>query len=134
VCEVRKIVTIAVLISVLSASVCSIASMPGGSSGPSRRSTTSVDSEIENLSAQLDLTKKQKSQVKNFLQNQANQFDALQKNSSMSADDKKAEGRDIRANTLAQVRAILNPDQQQKLDDMHLKGIKKKQSLDKEGQ
>ena len=66
--------------------------------------------------------------MKTILQNQANQFDTLQKNRSMSADDKKAKGRDIRADTLVQVRAILTPDQQQAFDDLHLKASRRSRS------
>jgi len=124
----RKIVLFAIFSCVFA--LCAPTPLPASSSsGRSHRGTTTVDTEVDNLGQQLDLTKEQKAKIKNILQDQANTFDALQKNTTMSEDDKKAKGKEARAKTMERIRALLNPDQQQKLDDMHLKGIKKKQSL-----
>ncbi len=136
----RRFVTATALVAVLAVSACAYSRSAGGGGGSGRQqhsnagnSAGNVDDQIENLSKQLDLTSSQKSKIKNILQDQANEFDALQKNTSLSHDEKKTKGEEYRKKTLERVRAVLNPDQQKKLDDMHLKGIKKKQRLESSG-
>ncbi len=71
---------------------------------------------IEVLARQLGLSDDQKTKIQPLLADKSRKLKALKSDSSLSQDDKKAKAKEIRENSLAQIRPLLTPDQQAKLD------------------
>jgi periplasmic protein CpxP/Spy len=75
----------------------------------------------ERLGKQLNLTADQQSKVQGILKTEQSQMETLHQDSSLSQDDRHAKMMDIHKGTNDQIRALLNPDQQKKWDDMQNK-------------
>ncbi len=72
----------------------------------------------EMLTQRLGLSSDQQSKVLETLKSEQSQMEALRSDSSLSREDRRAKMMDIRKSANDQVRAILNPDQQKKWDEM----------------
>ena len=72
----------------------------------------------EMLTKQLSLTSDQQPKVLDALKSEQSKMEALRSDSSLSQDDRRAKMMDIHKSTNDQVRALLNPDQQKKWDEM----------------
>lgn len=72
----------------------------------------------EMLTKRLGLTSEQQPKVLDALKSEQSQMEALHSDSSLSQDDRHGKMMDIHKTTNDQVRAILNPDQQKKWDEM----------------
>ena len=75
----------------------------------------------EMLTKQLGLTSDQQRKVLDALKSEQSKMEALHSDSSLSQDDRRTKMMDIHKSTNDQVRAILNPDQQKKWDEMQSK-------------
>jgi len=72
----------------------------------------------EMLTKQLSLTSDQQPKVLDLMKSEQSQMEKVRSDSSLSQDDRRAKMTDIRKSTDDQVRALLNPDQQKKFDEM----------------
>ena len=75
----------------------------------------------EMLTKQLKLTSDQQSKVLDILKSQQSQMEKLRSDSSLSQDDRRSKMMDIRKSSDSQIRALLDPDQQKKWDEMQSK-------------
>ncbi|MBI4464863.1 MAG: hypothetical protein HY647_09190 [Acidobacteria bacterium] len=66
----------------------------------------------------LDLTPEQKTPMQSLLENQRTQLQALRDNTSLTPEQRREQARAIRQQTLNNIRSLLNPTQQQKLEDL----------------
>jgi Spy/CpxP family protein refolding chaperone len=66
----------------------------------------------------LDLTPEQKTQMQSLLENQRTQLQALRDNTSLTQEQRREQARAIGEQTRSNIRSLLNPTQQQKLDDL----------------
>jgi protein CpxP len=78
----------------------------------------SVDDQVKHMTKALNLTTDQQSKVRNILEEQRKQMDQLRADSSLSQDARFGKMHDIHQNSSTQIKALLNPDQQQKFDQM----------------
>lgn len=76
------------------------------------------ENRLQRLSQKLNLTDAQKNSIKPILENENKQMKALHDDTSIARQDKWAKMQDIHKNTFDQIRPVLNPDQQAKLDQM----------------
>lgn len=72
----------------------------------------------QRLTKRLNLTSDQQAKVQDIFQSEASQMDSLHQDTSLSGPDRHAKMMDIHKNTDTQVRALLDPTQQKKWDDM----------------
>jgi periplasmic protein CpxP/Spy len=77
-----------------------------------------VQQHLQNMSSQLNLTDDQKQKIQPILQSQFQQAKAVQDDSSLSPDQRKAKMQEIRQSTHSQIGPILTPDQQKKWEAM----------------
>jgi Spy/CpxP family protein refolding chaperone len=77
-----------------------------------------VDERVQMLTKQLDLTPEQQPKVRSILEEQQKQLTALRQNSSMSEEDRRAKMQEIHRSGMEQIRGILTPEQQQKMQQM----------------
>jgi Spy/CpxP family protein refolding chaperone len=70
------------------------------------------------LTEQLNLTSDQQTKVQGILEDQQKQRETLMQDSSLSQDDRRAKGMELRKKTMSDIRAVLTPDQQKQFDDM----------------
>jgi Spy/CpxP family protein refolding chaperone len=75
-----------------------------------------VQSELQQLSSELNLTDDQKSQIKGIVQDEVQQLKTVKDDASLSPDQKKAKVAEIRQSHKSQMSSILTPEQQKKLD------------------
>lgn len=78
----------------------------------------SPEQQLEHLSTTLNLTDEQKTKIKPVLEQQSTDMQNLQKDTSLSPQDRHTKMRAIHDNTNSQIRAVLTPEQQSKLDSM----------------
>lgn len=72
----------------------------------------------EMLTKRLGLTSEQQPKVLDILKSEQSQMESLHSDSSLSQEDRRAKMMDIHKSTNDQVRALLNPDQQKKWDEI----------------
>jgi len=72
----------------------------------------------EMLTKELGLTSEQQPKVLDTLKSEQSQMEKLHSDSSLSQEDRRGKMMDIHKSTNDQVRALLNPDQQKKWDEM----------------
>jgi len=77
-----------------------------------------VQSKLQELATELNLTDDQKTQLKPILQGEFKQLQAIHNDSSMSADQKQAKMTEIHESAKSQISSILTPDQQKKLAEI----------------
>lgn len=77
-----------------------------------------VQQKLQHLSSELNLTDDQKQKIQPILQSQLQQAKAVQDDSSLSPDQKKAKMQDIHQSMSSQIGPILTPDQQKKWEAM----------------
>ncbi len=88
----------------------------GGHMG--HRQMPSVDEQLKHLTKRLDLSDDQQAKVKAVLEDQHTKMEALHNDSSIAREDKFGKMREIHENSSAQIKAVLNEDQQKKFDKM----------------
>jgi periplasmic protein CpxP/Spy len=75
----------------------------------------------QKLTKHLSLTSDQQTKVQEIFQSEQSQMQSLHQDSSLSQQDRRAKMMDIRKNADAQVRALLDSNQQKKWDEMQAK-------------
>jgi protein CpxP len=101
---------------VLGASV--LAQESGEKHKAAKKSPAGVSAELDSMSQQLNLTEDQKAKIGPLLDDQHKKIMDSKADASLSPEGRKAKSKEIRQNTRQQIRALLNPDQQKKLDEM----------------
>lgn len=76
------------------------------------------DAMMEHLSTQLNLTEEQKAKIKPMAEDVYKRMNEVRQDSSLSGEERREKIRQIHENAIGQVKTILNPDQQKKLDEM----------------
>ncbi|MBI3896478.1 MAG: hypothetical protein HY313_11170 [Acidobacteria bacterium] len=74
--------------------------------------------QFDRMGRLLDLTPEQKTQMQSYLDSQRTQLQALRDNSSLTPEQRRQQAQEIQRQTSDQIRALLNPTQQQKLQDL----------------
>lgn len=92
--------------------------MGGGHRG---RAMATPQEKADHLSQALSLNDDQKAKVLSIYEDQDKQMSALRSNSDMSRQDRRTQMQQIHAKTETQIKALLNPDQAQKYDEMQQK-------------
>ena len=86
--------------------------------GRGRGMGMSPEAQLDHMSQMLNLTDDQKAKIKPILEDSSKQMQQLRQDTSLSREDRRAKMQQIHESTMSQVRPILNPDQQKKLDEM----------------
>ena len=73
---------------------------------------------VEHLSTELNLSEDQKAKIRPMADDVFTQMNQVNKDSSLSEQERREKVQQIHENALGQVKTILNPDQQKKLDEM----------------
>jgi protein CpxP len=81
----------------------------------------SAEEQTQRLTKKLNLSDDQQTKVKAVLEDQHKQMETLHNDSSTAQPDKRSKMREIHENSNTQIKAILNPDQQKKFDEMEQK-------------
>lgn len=80
-----------------------------------------VESRLDEISKQLNLTDDQKAKLKPILQDEAQQLRTVQNDTSLSHEQKIAKAKDIREAHKSRINDVLMPDQQAKWEDLKKK-------------
>src|SRR5262249_47864482 len=73
-----------------------------------------VQSKLDKISAELNLTDDQKTKIKPVLESEYSQLQTINQDSSMSPDQKKAKAKEAHSSAKTEINSILTPDQQKK--------------------
>ena len=85
---------------------------------PNHQEMMTPEAMVEHLSTQLDLTEDQKAKIKPMAEDVYKQMNEVRQDSSLSEQERREKMREIHEKALSQVKPILSPDQQRKLDQM----------------
>jgi Spy/CpxP family protein refolding chaperone len=77
-----------------------------------------VQSRLQSIATELNLSDAQQQQIKPILQNEFQQLKAVKDDTSLSADQKEAKAKEIHSGVKSQMQGILTPDQQKKWESM----------------
>ncbi len=77
-----------------------------------------VQEKLQHLSSELNLTEDQKTKIKSILENEFGQVKTIRDNTTLSADQKQAQMKEVHASAKTQINGLLTPDQQRKLAAM----------------
>ena len=77
-----------------------------------------ANEQFDRMARLLDLTPEQKTQMKSYLDSQRTQLQALRDNTSLTPEQRREQARTIGEQTRNTIRSLLNPTQQQKLQDL----------------
>ena len=97
--------------------------------GHETMAAASPQAHLKMLSEKLNLTEDQKTKLKPILQDQAQQLKAVSDNPSLSPEQKTAKTRVIDETTHDQIKAVLTPEQQEKLDEMNRQAVEKDRNM-----
>lgn len=90
----------------------------GQGPGGGHRMQMSPDQRLQHLTRQLNLTDDQQQKIKPVLEQEQQQMQTLHQDTSMSQQDRWSKMQQIRQTTNDQIKAVLNPDQQKKFEEM----------------
>ena len=93
---------------------------PKPANGSERRGMNPAD-QTQRLTKELNLTSDQQTKVQSILEDQQKQMQALRQDTSSTPEDRRSKMMDIHKNSVSQIRAVLNDDQQKKFDEMQAK-------------
>jgi Spy/CpxP family protein refolding chaperone len=88
---------------------------PEGQGGPRGRRPMSVEERLKRMSERLNLTDEQKEKIRPMLRGEADQMKALHEDQSLSPEQRREKGRQIRRATDKQIRETLTPEQRGKM-------------------
>jgi Spy/CpxP family protein refolding chaperone len=77
-----------------------------------------TEQRLQHMTQQLNLSSEQQQQIKPILESQSQQMQALRQDTSLSQQDRMTKMQSIRQSSSSQIKAVLNPDQQAKFDQM----------------
>jgi protein CpxP len=80
-----------------------------------------ADEQLQHMTKVLNLTDDQQAKIKPILEERQQKMSALMQDNSLSREDRHAKFQDIRSSSSQQIRAILTPEQQKKMDEMRAK-------------
>jgi len=80
-----------------------------------------ADEQLQHMTKVLNLTDDQQAKIKPILEERQQKMSALMQDNSLSREDRHAKFRDVRSSSSQQIRAILTPEQQKKMDEMRSK-------------
>jgi periplasmic protein CpxP/Spy len=86
-----------------------------------RRKMPSADQQLQHMTKVLNLSEDQQAKIKPILEDRQQKMSALMQDNSLSREDRRAKFREIGSSSHEQIRAILTPDQQKKMDEMRAK-------------
>ena len=86
--------------------------------GMGRRPMESVDDQIKHLSKKLNLSDDQQAKLKPILEDQRKQMEAIHSDSSLSREDRFSKMQALRQSSDAQIKGVLNEEQQKNFDKM----------------
>ena len=89
--------------------------------GPGGHRHFDPEKRTEMLTRQLKLTSDQQPKVLEVLKSEQSQMESLRSDTSTSQDDRRSKMMEIHKTSDGQIRALLTPDQQKKLDEMQAK-------------
>jgi Spy/CpxP family protein refolding chaperone len=89
-----------------------------GPGGPGHGQPMSADQRLQMMTKQLNLTADQQQKIKPLLESESQQMQALHQDTSLSQEERMSKMQQIRQGTNEQIKSSLNPDQQQKFDEM----------------
>ena len=90
----------------------------GRGGGPGGHGPMSADQRLQVMTKQLNLTADQQQKIKPLLESENQQMQALHQDTSLSQEDRMSKMQQIRQSTNDQIKSSLNPDQQQKFEEM----------------
>ena len=96
-------------------------SQPSQDHGGWHRGQQDPAQRTKELTKHLNLTSDQQTKVQDIFQSEHTQMESLHQDSSLSQQDRRAKIMDIHTGTNSQVRALLDPNQQKKWDEMQAK-------------
>lgn len=83
------------------------------------------DQQLQHMTQQLNLSSEQQDKIRPILENESKQMQDLRQDTSLTRQSRMSRMREIRMNSMSQIKAVLNPEQQQKLQKMsHRRGQK----------
>jgi Spy/CpxP family protein refolding chaperone len=119
-CRMKKVLLCALLgIAIVGCGSALNAQMPPGPNGghrPGKPMTT--DERLQRLTQALNLTDDQQQKIRPILENETQQLDALHQNTALTGQDRRDKMLSIRDVTTSQIKPMLNPDQQNKYEEM----------------
>jgi len=86
-----------------------------------------VEGRLRNMGKQLNLTDDQKEKIKPLLQQETDQMKSLQADTSLTPQQKRKKAREVHLQYEPQIRALLTPEQKEKLQDMRANGRGRRQ-------
>ena len=112
--------SLAVLASLLLASLSALAQVPGGQQGGQwgQGQPPTVDQRMQRLTQALELTGDQQEKIKPILEAESAQMQTLRDDPALSQPDRMTKMKEIREHTASQINPILNADQQKKYAEM----------------
>lgn len=118
----KKLSVIALMLTLLLGPLMPRALAQAGTSAVDPETKAQVQSYLQQISSELNLTDDQKTQIKPMLQSEFQQLKSVKDDTTMSPDQKKAKAQEIHAATKSQIANLLTPEQQKKLDTMREQG------------
>lgn len=92
---------------------------------PAAHKMPSPEQRLQNMTKTLNLSDEQQQKIKPLLDSESQQMQSLRSDTTMSQQDRRSKMMDIRQKTDDQIKGVLNPDQQQKWQEMqnrHMQG------------
>ena len=99
-------------------STASQSGTPPQGQGHGRGPGMSPEQRLQRMTKQLNLSEDQQEKMKPILQDEAQQMQSVRQDSSLSPQDRQSKMQQIRDNSMTQMKSILDPDQQKKLEEM----------------
>lgn len=118
----KKHCVIALMLTLLLGPLIPRALAQAGASTVDPEVKANVQSYLQQISSELNLTDDQKTQIKPVLQSEFQQLKSVKDDTTMSADQKKAKAQEIHATAKSQIANMLTPEQQKKLETMREQG------------
>ena len=97
----------------------------GQAGAPAAHKMPSPEQRLQHMTKMLNLNDEQQQKIKPLLEDESQQMQSLRSDTTMSHEDRMAKMQQIRQKTDDQIKGVLNPDQQQKWQDMqnrHMQG------------
>jgi periplasmic protein CpxP/Spy len=83
-----------------------------------RHAMPSVDDQVKHMAKKLNLSDDQQAKLKPILEDQRKQMQQIRDDSSLSREDRFSKMKSVHENSAAQIKALLNEDQQRQFDKM----------------
>ncbi len=114
----KKLIALTALAVALTVAGGSARAQMGPGPGPGGHGPMSPDQRLQMMTKQLNLTADQQQKIKPLLESESQQMQTLHQDTSLSQEDRMSKMKQIRQGTNEQIKSSLNPDQQQKFDEM----------------